>query len=595
MTSLRFTEEMKGYVAFGETDFEQGRQKGQAGGTYLMFHLTIAAPDVTRFVQDPSHEGTAVGYVRCAALGGDRPVLKGVFNLFVDTGTAATRRMLYRLFFEDAEGRPVTLTGFKQVHDDPGGPEIWKDTSTLFTRILRGHVEARDEASAEVLAAGIINIHRMDFLRQMTTMRVEGPTLADRAKAAADFGKLFLGSLWEVYGKHAFPPLDLQPVFAREIPLYTLEGVRDAEISTHPFTTADKLGLSLVRFQRKPCEDVVVIVHGLTTSTDMFVMPEHYNLVSYLLDNEFTDVWTLDFRMSNRFSYNLSPHRYTMDDIALFDYPAALEKVREVAGDRRVHVICHCLGAVSFMMSLFGQAVSGVTSVIANSAALTPRIPSWSQMKLSVAPFMVERVMGIPALNPRWSQEPVMTWGKLFAKLVSLVHTECDVSACHMLSLMWGSGRPALYNHDNLLDVTHRRGGDLYGGTSMHYYRHVLKMVRSGNTAVKFDVKEPRHAALPDNYLDHAREIETPVLFMTGKDNHVFTDSNIECHRRLQELAPGRHQLQVFPGYGHQDVFMGKNNHLDVFPKLVEFLQSQRNRARPPAAGRQGLVHGSEV
>jgi cholesterol oxidase len=250
------------------------------------------------------------------------------------------------------------------------------------------------------------------------------------------------------------------------------------------------------------------------------------------------------------------------------------------------------------MMSLFGRAVTGVTSAIANSAALTPRIPAWSRMKLSVAPFMVERVMGIPALNPRWSQEPVMTWGKLFAKVVSLFHGECDVSACHMLSLMWGSGRPALYNHENLLDVTHRRGGDLYGGTSMHYYRHVLKMVRAGNTAVKYDVKEPRYEALPDNYFDFAREIETPVLFMTGKENHVFTDSNIECHRRLQELAPGRHELQVFPGYGHQDVFMGKNNHLDIFPRLLQFLQAQRNRAHSIASPRQGLVqghHGSEV
>ena len=51
----------------------------------------------------------------------------------------------------------------------------------------------------------------------------------------------------------------------REIPLYTLEGVRDAEISIHPFTTEDKLGLSMIRFLRAPADDVVVILHGLTT------------------------------------------------------------------------------------------------------------------------------------------------------------------------------------------------------------------------------------------------------------------------------------------------------------------------------------------
>ena len=49
-----------------------------------------------------------------------------------------------------------------------------------------------------------------------------------------------------------------------------------------------------------------------------------------------------------------------------------------------------------------------------------------------------------------------------------------------MLSLMWGTGWPALYSHEQLADITHRRGGDLYGATSMHYYRHVLKMVSAG-------------------------------------------------------------------------------------------------------------------
>ena len=174
------------------------------------------------------------------------------------------------------------------------------------------------------------------------------------------------------------------------------------------------------RFRRADCDDVVLIIHGLTTSTDMFIMPEHYNLVSYLLDHEFTDVWSLDFRMSNRYIYNLAPHRYSMDDIALYDYPAALTELRKHIGDRRVHVICHCLGSVSFMMSLFGKAIDGITSVITNSVSLTPRVPSWSKLKLTVSPFWVEKVFGFPYISPRWADEPGKTRGKTFAKVVSL-------------------------------------------------------------------------------------------------------------------------------------------------------------------------------
>ncbi|MFP5318415.1 MAG: alpha/beta fold hydrolase [Acidimicrobiia bacterium] len=362
----------------------------------------------------------------------------------------------------------------------------------------------------------------------------------------------------------------------REIPLFTLDGVKDAEVSTHWFWTEDKLGLSFTRFRRGPdnAGEAVMIVHGLTTSTDMFIMPEHYNLVSYLLDNGYRDVWCLDFRMSNRHSYNLFKHRYTMDDVALYDYPAALGELRRHIGDKPVHVITHCLGANSFVMSLFGKVIDGVSSVIANSVALTPRVPAWSKLKLSVAPGMVENVLGFPYLNPRWSEDPGLSRGKLFSRMISKFHPECDVPACHMLSLMWGTGWPALYSHSNLAEVTHRRGGDLYGATSMNYYRHVLKQVKAGG-AVKY-TDSPQYARLPNDYFEHVREIETPVLFMTGKSNRVFTDSNIVCHQRLERIVPGRHELHVFPGYGHQDPFMGERVAQDVFPRLLEFIEKHR-------------------
>jgi len=362
----------------------------------------------------------------------------------------------------------------------------------------------------------------------------------------------------------------------REIPLYTLDGVKDAEVTTHYFSTEDGLGLSMLRFNRDPndeARDSVLIVHGLTTSTDMFVMPEHDNLVSYLLDNGYTDVWCLDMRMSNRHSYNLFPHRWTFDDIALYDYPPAVDIVRRHVGDRRLHVIAHCLGSVTFTMSLFGKAVTGISSVIANSVALTPRAPAWSRAKLRFAPGMIEHVLGFPNLNPRWANDPTLTRGKLFSKVVSLFHRECDEPACHMLSLMWGSGWPALYSHSNLADVTHRRGGDLYGATSMHYYRHVRKMIQAGSRPLKYDMGDPRYDSLPDDYFAYAREIETPVLLTTGADNKVFADSNVVCHERLLALGCDHHELVVYPGYGHQDVFMGEHVARDCFPAMLDFLR----------------------
>jgi lysosomal acid lipase/cholesteryl ester hydrolase len=366
----------------------------------------------------------------------------------------------------------------------------------------------------------------------------------------------------------------------REIPLYTLEGVHDAEISTHYFSTGDMLGLSMFRFLRAPSEDVVLLIHGLTSSTDMFIQPEHYNLVSYLLDHGYTDVWTLDYRMSNRHPYNIAQHGFTLDDIALYDYPAALAAMRSVVGNKRIHVISQCLGALSFMMSLFGKAVDGVTSVVTNSVALTPRVPFWSRVKGAILPPLVEQVLGFQYVSPSWSDDRGFSRGKAVSKAVSLVHRECDVPACHMLSLMWGSGFPALYLHKNLHPITHRRVRDLFGPTNSRYHQHILKMVRSGNRAVKFDPANPAHRALPDDYLRYAAEIQTPVLLVTGDKNRVFADSNIVCHRELERRAPGRHQLHIFRDYGHQDIFMGRNAAVDVFPRFLEFLD-QRRAASP--------------
>lgn len=571
--AFQFTEEMKGYLAAGETSYEDGFRQGKASNSSFMFHLTIKTGDVDEFLASPEHAAQTLGYVVSDLIGGHRPVLKGIFNLFVDTADQNRKEMRYRLFIENASGQPMTMSGFKRIQDDVG-PDVWKDTTILFTNLYLGHLQADQEASANPFATGILHILLPDFLHQLTTMRADAPSFPARFGAVERFGKFFFGALWDVYGPSLMPKMG---TFAREIPLYTIEGVRDTEVTTHPYTTGDRLGQSLLRFKRAVCDDVVVIIHGLTTSSDMFIMPEHYNLVQYLLDHGFTDVWTMDYRMSNRHSYNLQRNRYNMDDIALFDHPAAIAEVRRAIGsERRIHIICHCLGSVSFMMSLFGKAVTHIRSVIANSVSLTPRVPTWSRVKLTVGPFLCDYLLSVEYINPYWRREPGWSLGKLLGWMISAFHRECNSPECHMLSFMWGTGSPALYNHENLHDVTHRRGGDLYGGVGVHYYRHVAKMVSANNTAVKFDPDNPKYRLLPDNYFAYAAEIETPVLFMTGQENRVFTDSNIVAYKRLQKIAPGRHELHVFPHYGHQDVFMGKNVHVDIFPRFLQFLKSHQ-------------------
>lgn len=569
--AFQFTEDMKGYVAAGQHATQAGHDLGKADNSWLNFRLTIRTEDLDRFLNEAKHPAQAIGYVEGPLIGGRYPVLKGEFNLFADSGDRNRKTMLYRLFFEDAAGRPLTLSGTKHIQNNPG-PDLWADTTTLHTNLFNGHIASADEATATVAASGLLHIQPLDFMRQLTTFRADAEHLSDRLAAIARFGRFFAGELWDTHGlpRHHRP----EPT-VWEIPKYTLDGVKDAEISTHYASTADGLGISLLRFQRGPaCRDVVLLVPGLTAASDMFIMPEHRNLTSYLLDAGFTDVWTLDGRISNRQPYNLSRHRYTVDDVALYDNPAAIDVLRKAVGpDARIHIISHCLGALSIAMSLFGKTIHNIASVICNGVALTPTVNRLAQAKLHVGPFAAEYLLGVDYLNPQWSSQPGIFPGKLLAKAVSFFHRECDNPACHMTSFMWGWGNPVLFKHDNLHDVTHRRTGNLFGGSGVHYYRHVLKMLKAGNTAVKFDPDDARYRPLPDNYFEHAAEIETPMLLVAGQDNALFFDSNIRCHERLEAIAPGRHALAVIPGYGHADVIIGKNAAQDVFPRFIDFLR----------------------
>ena len=72
--SVKFTERMKGYVTFGQTNYEDGYKDGKQSDTYFMFELTIGTDDVDAFIASEAHEAEATGYVRCENLGGKRPV-----------------------------------------------------------------------------------------------------------------------------------------------------------------------------------------------------------------------------------------------------------------------------------------------------------------------------------------------------------------------------------------------------------------------------------------------------------------------------------------------------------------------------------------
>jgi hypothetical protein len=201
-TSLRFTEEMKGFVARGETattheEYQVAASKGRDGGA-MMFHLDISAENVDTFISSPSHETRADGYIESPAFGGRLSAANGVVNLFVNAGDPAKKNMRYRLLFTGGDGRPYTLDGFKDI-EGPSFASLWSETTTLYTRILEGHIAAGQQGP--VAASGVLVIRAEDFfLKQLFSFRTNGPSLAARVSALNRFGLMFFGKVWDVYG-----------------------------------------------------------------------------------------------------------------------------------------------------------------------------------------------------------------------------------------------------------------------------------------------------------------------------------------------------------------------------------------------------------
>jgi cholesterol oxidase len=199
-TSLSFTEEMTGFATAGATDPRTGYDRGKQAGTGLRVKLTITMDDVDRFITDPRHQAVVSGTAESPILGGRQQVDQGTFNLLVHETDPAKKRMLYRLVVRGADGQPRTISGAKEIADDDG-LDAWTDTTTLYTRVYAGVVDEAGEAAATPVAAGIIRIEEAAFLRQLTTFRAEGPTIGDRLAALNRFGGLFMGKLWDVYGR----------------------------------------------------------------------------------------------------------------------------------------------------------------------------------------------------------------------------------------------------------------------------------------------------------------------------------------------------------------------------------------------------------
>ncbi|QFZ77995.1 alpha/beta fold hydrolase [Streptomyces fagopyri] len=346
-----------------------------------------------------------------------------------------------------------------------------------------------------------------------------------------------------------------------------------ARVEEIPFRTGDGVNLALTRVDSGERDrPAVLLLHGHTASADMFLLPETRNLVDVLLDDGY-EPWLLDWRGSRRFPYNETGRRYTYDDVALYDIPEAVSRVREHIGDRPLFVVAHCIGSLALSLSMTAGLVPGLAGVVSQGVFLTPKLAGRTSLRMTVAGELLRnRIDHIPVDFRKVGLRSKYT--PLFA--LASRGAACPDPTCQILhNSAWGSGA-SLFVHENLSDATHDRLAELLGPAPLWILPH-LRRIELARTVVRWHDTDHRYRALPPNALDAAARIDTPVLLLSGSENGLWLDSQRLCH---EVLAHRRPQLDVsyteIPGYGHLDTFLGRGAALDVFGHILEFLGERR-------------------
>ena len=572
---LRFEEIYFGFLSSKSENFEQAYQIGKRVGASHAFNMEISIhiECIDSFITSEPI-GKLTGLIDCPMLDnyGKMSIREGTLQQFFETKpTSRLKYFKYMIEFQNTKEEVYILDGYKTFSSNISA-NIEDELTYLYFKLF-----SKENKQLKYVGTGITKINFADFLNS-NLVRVR--SINDKNIFVSNIAKLkyanfFIRKIFQVY-RPKFPLRNMEeliPIPAK-IKKHSNEGISNAIIENYPLETKDNLWLLLRKVFRKNCSNnSVLLIHGLTSSSDMFIMPEHDNLTNYLLDLGYT-VWLYDFRMSGRFPYNSSKHSYSFDHVASYDMPLATSFIRKKIGqDAKLNVICHCLGSVSFTMSLFSGLQTNVDSVISNSVSLFCRIPFLAKLKLEylIQNDLLENFFRLNVIDPAalgkkdWLQN-LVSYGN------SIFNHECDNATCHMLSFMWGSGSSTLFNHENILDITHDRLCDLFSETTLHYYKHVLKISNMG-MPTRFDEADSKFDHLASNYMDNLKNNKIPIFFVSGADNRVFTDSNYYAYKKLSNIDASLYSYHSFPNYGHQDIFMGKNAHKEIFPTFKEFLK----------------------
>ena len=327
--------------------------------------------------------------------------------------------------------------------------------------------------------------------------------------------------------------------------------LRLGEPEVHAFRTADGVELRLTRY-RAGTKGPVILAPGFGTSIQAYTMDTvETNFPEFLAEQGY-DIWLLDYRSSP--ALEASKLNHTVDEIARYDWPAAVATVREATGADSVQVNAHCVGSMSFQMALL-SGLEGVRSGVCSCLGVFPEGPGLNKWKarLHVGPALSK--VGILRMSTDFNSNQIDD--RLLDAAMHLYPTKekCDNPVCRRIEFLYGD----VYDHDQLNDETHWAMHEWFGRASITALSHIGRMLLA-NRVVDKDGN--------DAYLPHAERMKLPLTWLHGEHNNLFRP---EGARKTYEFLSARngaedYRLLMVKDYAHMDLWIGENSARDVFP-----------------------------
>ncbi len=330
----------------------------------------------------------------------------------------------------------------------------------------------------------------------------------------------------------------------------------------HFFTCSDGVSLRLKRY-RGGGKGPVILSHCIGVSSLMYSLTTiETNLLEFLFERGF-DVWLLDHRLS--IELPASGMLSTMDDVALKDYPAAVQKVCESTGKASVQIVAHGVGSSTLTMALLTR-LQHVNAVVCSQVSTHLYSLPINQLKARMFMPGILRFFGKQWLTAYTDIHAGMTT-RLYDVTLMLhpipEHERCANAACHRITTLFGE----LYKHAQLNQSTHDSLARLFGRVNVAAMKQ-LTLILLKNQLIS--------AYGEDVYLPYIERLKLPMIFLSGNKNNCVLPKSTQKTIDILSDANGAHFYKRFEiaDYGHVDCIIGQNAARDVYPFILDQLES---------------------